>query len=296
VHDLLRLFRCVLDAYPERMAVGEVGITDLPEAARYYGRGDELELVFNFSFWAQPWSPAAFARVVGEVERTLPAEAWPAYTLSNHDLSRAATRYGPERAQVAAVMLLTLRGTPFLYYGEEIGMTDVQLDARWTNDPDDRDGARTPMQWEPGLGAGFTTGSPWLPVPPTARTANVTTELQDPRSLLNLYRRLLQVRCSNRALQLGSCETVLVNDAVFVYLRELDGERLLVALNFADHSTTCPFDDLKGTYLLSTHAHIDPGEHASLPLRLEANEGIIIRLEVSDGTPSATAVSPSPTS
>jgi alpha-glucosidase len=128
VHEIHRGWRKVLDSYEgDRMAVGEIGVRNLRRHVRYYGEDDELQLSFNFHFLEQPWVAERFRAVVEEWERLLPAHAWPDYTLSNHDRSRAASRYGPERAGVAAVMLLTLRGTPFIYYGEEIGMTDVSI-------------------------------------------------------------------------------------------------------------------------------------------------------------------------
>ena len=173
------------------MAVGEVYLLDLERLARYYGSGkDEFHLVHNFVFQSQPWKAEAFRAVVDEFTAMLPSDAWPAWMLSNHDVSRIATRYdeggnGEARARVAAMLLLTLRGTPFVYMGDEIGQADGEIADRVV-DVDGRDPERTPVQWDMSPPAG---GGPWLPVgaqaaestwPPSATT----------RSMLSLYRRL----------------------------------------------------------------------------------------------------------
>src|SRR5436309_1331286 len=126
------------------------------------------------------WNEEVPRAIVEEWERLLPHHAWPDYTLSNHDRSRAASRYGPRRARVAALMLLTLRGTPFIYYGEEIGMTDVTIPPERVVDVDGRDGERTPMQWDATPNAGFSTGRPWLPMAPDAQRVNVAAQRHDP--------------------------------------------------------------------------------------------------------------------
>ena len=177
VHEILRRFRQTLDSYDERMAVGEVYLLDLERLARYYGSGqDEFHLVHNFVFQSQPWKAEAFRSVVDEYLRLLPADAWPAWMLSNHDVSRIASRYdeggnGQARARVAAMLLLTLPGTPILYQGEELGLGDVPIPPSDALDPiaelipgRGRDPERTPMPWDAGPGAGFTSGRPWLPV------------------------------------------------------------------------------------------------------------------------------------
>ncbi len=247
VHELLRGIRRVLDGYADRMAVGEVYLFDPREVARYYGHGDELHLAFNFSFSFSPWSADAFREQVALFERALPPEAWPDLVLSSHDASRHASRYdhpelGEARARLAALMLLTLRGTPFLYYGEEIGMRDVPIPAAAIRDPVarnvhpafGRDPERTPMQWEPGPGAGFTSGEPWLPIAADADARNVARQRADPASLLHLYRSLLSLRRSSPALRAGAYVEREAPSDVFVFERRAGAERALVALNFAD--------------------------------------------------------------
>ena len=247
VHAFLRGIRGVLDEYYERMSVGEVYIMDPAAVASYYGRGDELHLAFNFSFLRAPWSAEAFRREIEAFEAALPQGCWPDLVLSNHDVPRHATRYdhpawGEARARVAAMLLLTLRGAPFLYYGEEIGMRSVPLPADRIQDPVglrihpnlSRDPARTPMQWQAGPGAGFTQGAPWLPIGSDADGRHVAAQRSDPASLLRLYRSLLALRRATPALHRGSYETLEAPADVLAYERRAPGSRARVALNFSD--------------------------------------------------------------
>jgi alpha-glucosidase len=252
VHEVLRGLRRTVDAYPDRVLIGEAGIRHPPRLARYYGTAhDELHLLFNFAFWNCPWSARCFREVVEQTETTLAPHGWPTYALSNHDLPRAACRYdqdghGPARARLAAMLLLTLRGTPFLYYGEEIGMTDQPVPVEQAHDPDWRDPCRTPMQWSAGPGAGFTTGRPWLPIPdPPAVT------VAGPGSLLPFYRRLLRLRAECRPLLEGSyhrCTTE--DDRIFAFERRAGSERVLVTLNFSADAVPVTVGD--GDLVLST--------------------------------------------
>jgi alpha-glucosidase len=291
VHEILRRFRRTLDAYGDRMAVGEVYLLDLHKLARYYGTGrDELHLAHNFVFLHQPWKPEAFRSVVDEYQSLLPADAWPAYFLSNHDHSRVASRYddggnGPARARVGAMMVLTLRCTPFLYYGEEIGMSDGPVPPDRVVDVDGRDPERTPMQWDASPGAGFTGGDPWLPIAPEAARVNVAAERDHPASMLSLYRRLIWYRKGSAALRLGGYRAVAdAPEGLYAYLREAaeEGERLLVALNFSGEPVQWPsLPDLpEGGHLeLSTDPARQPGPVRLAGLAIGADEGVIVRLE-----------------
>jgi alpha-glucosidase len=272
VHEIHRRWRRVLDEYPDRMAVGEVDPHGLERLVRYYGNDDELQMPFNFQFLERPWRAEAFRAVVEKWESLLPPHAWPDYTLSNHDRKRATTRYGRDRARVAAMLLMTLRGTPFIYYGEEIGMVDVPIPAERVVDVHDRDGCRTPMQWDTSRSAGFTTGEPWLPIAADAGRVNVATQSADPDSLLSFYRRLLAVRRDSLALRRGSYRTLPSPRGVYAYEREADGERVSVALNFTDDVRFLPLP--RGDLVLSTH------DRLSLPavnVSLAPNEGVITR-------------------
>jgi alpha-glucosidase len=287
IHSILRRFRQTLDGYHDRMAVGEVKILDPARLVRYYGQAaDELHLAFNFSLLQQPWRAAAFRNAVELFEAVLPSGAWPNYTLGNHDTSRLASRYdqggnGRVRARVAAMLLLTLRGTPFLYYGDELGMVDVPIPKRLANDPNSRDPARTPMQWDAGPQAGFTTGIPWLPLAADADRVNVAVQRHDPDSLLCLYRRLLWYRRGSEPLRWGSYRSLpSAPNGLFAFVRETATERLLVALNFTDR----PLDlfaaetPTTGRLELSTGTRRARQEIDLRPLGVDAHEGLIVRL------------------
>jgi alpha-glucosidase len=212
---------------------------------------------------------------VEEWERLLPHHAWPDYTLSNHDRSRAASRYGRERARAAAMMLLTLRGTPFIYYGEEIGMTDVPIPAERVVDVHDRDPERTPMQWDATTNAGFTKGDPWLPVASDAHRVNVSVQRDDPGSLFSFYRRLLRVRKDSVALRRGRYRSLPAARGVYAYERQADDERMFVALNFtgAERSVTLPS---AGDLVLSSD-DARTGPRSGARLELGPDEGVIVR-------------------
>ena len=277
VHEIHRRWRKVLDSYPgERMAVGEIGVRDLRRLVRYYGADDELQLSFNFHFLEQPWKADRFQRVVERWEALLPSAAWPDYTLSNHDRSRATTRYGEERAGAAAVMLLTLRGTPFVYYGEEIGMVDVPIPRDRILDIDGRDPERTPMQWDGSVNAGFTTGAPWLPLAADATKRNVAAQRDDPASLFSLYRRLIWLRKESAALRRGSYRTLPAPSGVFAYAREAEGERVFVALNFGKARRRVSPGSGEGRVLVSTD-HARDGDGVDLGgFALAADEGVVV--------------------
>ena len=288
VHVILREFRKLLDGYQDRMAVGEVGIYDPARLVRYFGQAqDELQLAFNFAFLVQPWSAEAFRASVERYQEVLPAGAWPTYTLSNHDNPRARSRYADDaaamrRARVAAMLLLTLRGTPFLYYGEEIGQADGEVPADRVVDRDGRDPERTPLQWDAGRGAGFTTGDPWLPVGSEATIVNVAAQRDDPRSMLTLYRRLIWFRRRSAALREGSYRPIGRVPGVFAFLREAGPERLLVALNFGHPRAVLRVADQglprSGTLEISTDPDRAPGVVSLASLELGPDEGVVVRL------------------
>jgi alpha-glucosidase len=244
LHDLRRL----LDSYAERMAVGEVFGNDARLAARYCGNGtDQLSLAFNFEFANQRWLPRAFQESILQWEAALHSSAWPCYVLGNHDLPRHVTRFGAgpasdARAKVAAALLLTLRGTPFLYYGEELGLASTPIPRAEIQDPPGkkywpiytgRDPARTPMPWNAGPQAGFTTGRPWLRLNADYAQRNVAAQQADPASVFNFYRELLSLRRTAPALQRGRFHPLLHRPVTaMAYLREHPEQTLLVALNF----------------------------------------------------------------
>ncbi len=280
VHEVVRGMRRVLDSYGgERMMVGEVWARDQRSLADYL-RADELQQAFNFRFLFSPWRAQAFRERIEEAEALLGAGAWPTYTLSNHDFPRHLSRYagpgGEARARMAAVMLLAMRGTPFLYYGEEIGMTNVEISEERRRDPVGRDGCRTPMQWSAGRNGGFTSAAqPWLPLGDCA-AANVEEQLGDARSILSLYRRMIRLRRNSRALSEGSyrSEPGAPQDCL-IFRREAPSQRMMVALNFAEG--TRRINPPRGTVVLSSDPARIEGEVGGA-LELAPNEGVVIEL------------------
>ncbi|HET7677814.1 MAG TPA: alpha-amylase family glycosyl hydrolase [Candidatus Limnocylindrales bacterium] len=279
--DFLRRFRSLLDEKPGRMSVGELFGGTPRDAAAYSGQAaDRLHMVFNFRFLQQPWRPAAIQRTVLEWEQVLRGE-WPCWVLGNHDQPRLVTRYAGGRpaaeqdavAKVAATLLLTLRGTPFIYYGEEIGMQDARVPrSRMRDTPatrfsriagfPSRDPCRSPMQWDDSPAAGFTAGEPWLPFAADHATRNVARQAADPGSVLSWYRRLIWARRASPALHEGTFRPLLRRPtAVMAYLREAAGQRVLVALNFSAGTARLELDEpLGGTWTACLGTHAESGD------------------------------------
>jgi alpha-glucosidase len=279
VHERLRRLRVLLDGYDERVAVGEVYADSQRRLLEYVNTGDELHMVHNFNLLLQPWSAERFGAVIDEFTALAEPEVWPAWCLNNHDHPRVASRYdhdgrGHLRARVAAMLLLTLRGTAFLYQGEELGLRDADVPPALRVDVDGRDPQRAPMPWAPpslaGPGCGFTTGRPWLPLPPDTEHANVATQARDPDSTFSLYRALIRLRRRSGALLHGRQTMVDAGPGVLAYRRETDRERLLVALNFTSDELPLPAA-AGGRVVLSTGATGDAGV-------LGPDEGVVVAL------------------
>lgn len=293
VHDIIRGWRRILNHYGERAMVGEVYLFDPQRVARYYGNGhDELPLAFNFSFMWSPWDAATLRAQVDQIEAVLPAGAQPTYVLSSHDAPRHRTRFddpqlGAARARVAAMMLLTLRGTPFLYYGEEIGMRDVPIPSERVCDPVGkrfpavgRDPERTPMQWSGAHGAGFTTAiEPWLPISADFDTLNVERQIADKGSLWGVYSRLIWYRKQAAALTRGTYRPLDGPPDTFIYAREHAEDRLLIALNFAGEGRTIDLRELRdGRIEVSTSPNRQTPTPVDGKLTLAPLEGVIVRI------------------
>lgn len=276
VHAFTREMRQVADAYDGDLVLIGEAYGSLDQVMGYYGDAlDGIQLPFNLALIDVDWDPRTLAALVEDYEAALPAGAWPNWVLGNHDRSRIASRVGPAQARVAAMLLLTLRGTPTVYQGDELGMVDVEVPADAVQDPWERqvpglglgrDPVRTPMPWSAGRGRGFTTGTPWLPF---GSTTPADAQRSDPKSMLTLHRRLLTLRGSELALAIGGYRTRSVTDAVYVYERYHDAQNLAVALNLI--GTPQPVDLPGGKLLLSTHLGDPP------PDRLRPNEGRIVR-------------------
>lgn len=245
-HAILRRLRALVDAYPgDRVLVGEVFLLSTARVATYYGSADELHLAFNFPPLFAPWAAGAWRRRIQRVVEELdPRGAWPTWVLSNHDTSRHRTRYGSQaRARAAAVLLLTLRGTPFLYAGEELGLQDAVIAPGQAVDPGGRDGCRAPIPWDGSPGHGWPPAPdgggppPWLPFPPRADTDNVADLAADPGSILHLYRRLLAARRNSPALALGSWDPLPSPEGVLAYARRAGPDRRVVLVNYTPAAT-----------------------------------------------------------
>jgi alpha-glucosidase len=293
--DFLAEFRAIVDEVPGRMTVGELFDDRLEFAAVYAA---PRHLIFDFGLLTQPWRAEALARAIDEREAVFGPDRWPAVVLSNHDRPRHATRYapGPTRdavAKAAAVLLLTLRGTPFMYYGEEIALGDIKVPRREIVDPParrywplrlwwNRDGCRGPMPWTADPNGGFTTGRPWLRMAPDYETRNVASEAADPNSVLAAYRRLLAVRRTMLALQTGTFRWVVrARDDVLAYRRDAPGEAALVAINLSAEAISVALTDPQTTTLVwqPSYSTVASGRHPieGLVLRLAAHEAVILR-------------------
>jgi alpha-glucosidase len=253
IHSAFRKIRSTLNEYPDRFTVGEIHEWDWSRWASYFGKGDELHMPFNFAPLVAGIDPEKLREVAVSMERSLPPGSWPNWVAGNHDEKRIATRLGWEQSRAMAVLLLTLRGTPTLYYGDELGMVETDIPAPLQKDPYGRrvpglgrDGCRTPMHWSPGKNAGFSpeeTSTTWLPVHPDHERYNVESELGDPGSHLELYRRLLRLRRSEPALHAGDVEILQSPTEVLAYRRTHNsGKPFGVATNLSDEPARFPLD------------------------------------------------------
>ncbi len=287
IMQMIALFRRVSDSFAERVLIGELYLP-IERLVTYYGvNGAGVHLPFNFHLILTPWQAQTIAALIGQYEAALPSGGWPNWVLGNHDQHRLASRIGPAQARVAAMLLLTLRGTPTLYYGDEIGMRDVEIPPDRVQDPFEknvpgmglgRDPERTPMQWDAAPRAGFTTGSPWLPIAANYGQTNVARAGDDPTSILTLYRRLIRLRRAEEALAVGAYEAVPTSGDLLAYVRSHGQRRLLIVLNLGPEPQTFDLSMREqGRVLLSTQLDRD-GEALHDRLLLRGDEGVIIEI------------------
>jgi len=287
IHERLRGIRSVIDEYENRMLVGEVHIYDLARFIEYVNPGDQLHMAHNFVFMQLPWDAAAMRASIDRFQELSGGRAWPAWCLSNHDHSRVVSRYGggelgEARARVAAMLLYTLRGTPFIYQGEELGLPDAEIPPESVVDVDGRDPERAPIPWEApseaGPAAGFSTGRPWLPLVADAERLCVRTQAEDLDSFLSLGRRLAWHRRHDRCLQEGEQRSLDAGEGILGYLRELDGESRLILLNFSTEECRLDCVDLprKATVELSTNPDRESRAITLSDLELGPNEGLLL--------------------
>jgi alpha-glucosidase len=279
------MMRSVLDEYQERVLIGEIYLP-ISRLVKYYGEnGRECDLPYNFSLVTLPWEARRIAAAIEKYESALPQGAWPNWVLGNHDVRRIASRAGAAQAGVASMLLLTLRGTPTMYFGDELGLEDVRVPADAVQDPVgknlgaafSRDPARTPMQWDGGPTAGFTTGKPWLPLSADHARVNVAAQAEDPRSMLSLYRRLIALRQSEPALMVGSYSALPAEGDLIAFVREHDGKRFVVVLNLGGEETS--FDlpkELKLGRIVACTDVAREGMDAFEEVVMRANEGLVL--------------------
>lgn len=287
-HPLLRDLRSLVDSYDhDPVMVGEVFLLDTAMMAEYYGAGDELHLAFNFPPLFSPWSARRWRAHIADTERFLGERgAWPTWALSNHDVPRHATRYAAPDADPlddavaasAAVLLFGLRGTPFVYAGEELGLRDAVVGEDVVVDPGGRDGCRAPLPWEPDGGHGWAGDDPWLPWPPDCDRRNAVTMRNNPSSLANLYRRLVALRADRQSLALGSLTLIDSDPDVVAFTRHHPDDpagSLAVVVNFSADPVSMP------ELPFSAGAHIVlssglNGQPSPVPAALDPNEAVII--------------------
>jgi len=281
-HERLRAIRTLVDSYPDdRMMVGEVFLLSTEAVATYYGHDDELHLAFNFPPLFAPWLADRWRACIEDTLGALgPRGAWPTWVLSNHDNPRHRTRYdraaahagedaatnarrSEARARAAAVLLLTLRGTPFVYQGEELGLADADIGDDRRVDPGGRDGCRAPVPWDAGADHGWPTrpgSATWLPMAPEADVRNRASEAADPSSVLQLYRRAIAVRRATPALTRGAFALLDVPDGVLGYRREVDGDAVEVLVNFTGASVGLGDPGVVGAELVLASDHTGPSD------------------------------------
>ncbi|HEY0604582.1 MAG TPA: alpha-amylase family glycosyl hydrolase [Herpetosiphonaceae bacterium] len=286
-HQIVREMRALLDEYDERVLIGEIYLP-LPRLMKYYGESlDEAHLPFNFQLVLLPWQAQAIRKAVDDYETALPEGAWPNWVLGNHDQHRVASRIGAQQARVAQMLLLTLRGTPTCYYGDEIGMHDVPIPHELAYDPQEllspgygRDPERTPMQWDASANAGFSTAKPWLPIADDYAANNVEAQRDDPTSMLSLFRRLIELRNAVPALTIGSHRSLDAgSDEVFAYLRETPEQRILVVLNLGSSAQTLDLSAAGTLADVICSTHMDRTERVDLTqLALRPDEGVVLAL------------------
>ncbi|MDP9421800.1 MAG: alpha-amylase family glycosyl hydrolase [Pseudomonadota bacterium] len=281
IHDLAADFRELADDYGDRLLVGEI-VLPLNQLMTYYG-GERpgVHLPFNFQLVEAPWNAAYLRSMIADYEAALPPGAWPNWVIASHDYPRIAAKLGEAQARVAAMLLLTLRGTPTLYQGDELGIGKVEIPPGRVRDPKElrepgiglgRDPSRTPMAWDSSPNGGFTTGQPWLPLHDDWPSRNVATQQSDPGSMLSLYRQLLRLRRAEPALSIGSIHLDQGSEQVLAYRRRHGEAQLQILLNLSGAERQWPEEANSGIVLLSTLGS-KPAEGWLRP-----DEGLILRV------------------
>ncbi len=294
VHQIIRRMRALLDEYDDRMMVGEIYLPN-EQLMTYYGQAyDECHLPFNFQLILTPWEAAAVRKAVDDYEKALPDQGWPNWVLGNHDQHRLASRVGPHQARVANMLLLTLRGIPTCYYGDEIGMQNVPIPLEFVQDPPavnqpeiahivGRDPERTPMQWDASLNAGFAEAGvqTWLPLADDYAQVNVASQSGDPDAMLSFFRALSALRQSEPALMVGDYASIDVSaNQIFAYTRRTQAaDSFLIALNFGADAHNIDLSTIGSSASIALNTTMDRTGAVDLgALAIGPNEGMVLRL------------------
>ena len=295
VHAVVTRMRRLVDQYQDRVLIGEIYLP-VERLVQYYGVNlSGVQVPFNFQLLLAKWHARDIARIISQYEAALPKGGWPNWVLGNHDRPRIVSRVGSKQARVAAMLLLTLRGTPTLYYGDEIGMHDVEIPPEKVQDPFEknvpgrglgRDPQRTPMQWSAAKNAGFTAGKPWLPIAEDYAQNNVEAERDYPLSILSLYMQLINVRRGEPALEVGELERIDTAGDLLTYIRR-DGESaFLVALNFGSEPQVIDISDRAGGGRITLSTGLDrAGESVRGILHIHPDEGLLLRVTTQPPVP-----------
>jgi alpha-glucosidase len=286
VLDIVAMMRRVVDAYEARVLLGELYLP-IERLVAYYGvEGSGVHLPGNFHLLQVLWQAREIAALIDTYEAALPVEGWPNWVLGNHDKSRLASRIGPAQARVAAMLLLTLRGTPILYYGDELGLYDGIIPPECVQDPWEkrvpglglgRDPARTPMQWDTSPNAGFTTGTPWLPLAANAQAMNVAVERDDPTSMLTLYRCLLALRHATPVLATGAYVALAAQGDILAYRRTDTEQTYCIVVNLSGQPQHFDLCQVGGAQKVVLSTYLDrASEVVQSALALRRDEGVIL--------------------
>jgi alpha-glucosidase len=278
-YRIIEELRAVADEYSGTVLVGEIYTLPPGNPALVAGfltgnrNPPRLNLAFDFSLIFKRWDAKKFHDTINAGLSSIPDNGWPCHVLSNHDLNRTISSgwfhtFQDEKAKVKATLLLTLKGTPFMYYGEEIGLRNVKIPKNKIKDPlgkrfwplyQGRDGARTPMQWNNSINEGFSKVEPWLPVHRVQAGRNVLNQMNYNNSILLFYHKLLILRKSRISLKYGDWIPLISGEKnILAYFRSTFVEKILIILNFSNHYKQIPLNvDLQGEILLSTHRMVD---------------------------------------
>ena len=288
VHDVIAEMRKVVNEFDNRLLIGEIYLP-IAQLVNYYGKEKDtgVHLPFNFHLISTPWNAGELYKLIADYEGAVADKGWPNWVVGNHDKSRIKTRLSKEQSWNAAMLLLTLRGTPTLYYGDEIGMEDVEIPKDRMVDPREkkepgigvgRDPQRTPMQWNDEIYAGFSETDPWLPVAPDFKSVNVEKQKNDPDSLLLFYRKLIQLRQKEPALYAGDYFPAGIKDQLFCYIRKYKNDSFMICMNVGKEKVTYIHDfKWKGKTEIAKYREAE-GIELENEVTLKGGECLLIRL------------------